>query len=498
MFNSQSKILAFPFPLLSVMKRICIVLLACSVLGASRSSAQPAPSPAFPVPTPSVRQAPAKRKFTSEAVEKEIVRVKAAIADPVLAHIFEMCYPNTLDTTVTFDSQGGKPDTFVITGDIAAMWLRDSSAQVQGYLPLCPQDPHLAQMIAGLIHRQDACILIDPYANAFFRDTSKSSPHRDDTDVRPGVFERKWELDSLCYCIRLAYQYWKITGDAATFDAQWRSAMHLAVATMHDQQRKAGQGLYCFIRGRRRPGDDGYGSPFKPVGMICTRFRNSDDPTVYQFNIPDELFAVESLHHLAEMFDALAPGDGLAADCRSLAQEVAQGIQQYGIVNDPKRGKMFAYECDGLGHTLVMEDAGNPSLLSIPYFSPALAGDPLVLASRKYALSTDDPWFFRGTAAEGTGSQHKGKNMIWPLGLVMQALTSNDQAEITACLGMLKNSSAGTGFMHESFNKDNPLNFSRKWFAWVNNLFGELIIKILREHPDILAKPIPEWRPATA
>ena len=339
-------------------------------------------------------------------------------------------------------------------------------------------------MIAGAIHRQAACILIDPYANAFQFDGSKPSPHsKDDTEMKPGVFERKWEVDSLCYCMRLAYQYWKITGDTETFDSQWKDAMRLAVATFRDQQRQNGDGAYHFKRGRDG-GPNGVGSPLKPTGMICTAFRNSDDRATYQFDIPDNLFAVSSLRHLAEMADALMPGDKLASDARSLADQVDAGIKAFGIVDDPKFGKIYAYECDGLGHTLLMDDAGIPSLLAVPYLNPELAGDPLVLAARHFSLSPADPWFFQGSVAEGLGSVHTGKDKIWPMAIIAQAITSTDDAEITRCLTMLKNSTAGTGFVHESFNKDDASKFSRKWFAWVNNFYGELILKILKEPAD--------------
>jgi meiotically up-regulated gene 157 (Mug157) protein len=237
------------------------------------------------------RPPPEKRKFTSPAVEREIARVAAQIADPELVRLFTDCYPNTLDTTVDFETKEGKPDTFIITGDIHAMWLRDSSCQVQGYLSLCKEDPHLAAMIAGLIHRQASYILLDPYANAFQQDTSKSSPHKkDDTDMKAGVFERKWELDSLLYCIRLGYQYWKVTGDKEAFDSQWQNAMHLAVKTMREQQREKDRGPYHFFRGNAhagQPGADGYGTPIKYTGMICTMFRDSDDNTKYLFQLPD-------------------------------------------------------------------------------------------------------------------------------------------------------------------------------------------------------------------
>lgn len=465
-----------------------------TVLGTFLTSICTAQTPSGSAPRKPTRPPPEKRKFTSVAVEKEIARVTGAMSDPEMGWIFQACYPNTLDTTVNFTTTDGRPDTYIITGDINAMWLRDSAAQVQAYLPLCKQDLPLAQMVAGLIHHQAACILLDPYANAFMQDASKPSPHaRDRTDMRPGVFQRDWELDSLCYCIRLGYEYWKVTGDRATFDEDWWKAMRLAEATMREQQRKTGNGPYRF---EGRLANAGWGPPIKPTGMICTCFRASDDPCQYLFNIPDNLFAVTALGQLAEMIDAIKPGDELGTDCRALAAEVQAGIRSDGIVNDPKHGKMYAYECDGLGHTLLMDDAGLPSLVSIPYFTPALAGDPIVLASRAFAFSPDNPFWNEGTAAEGTGSPHgaghnKAKDWVWPLGIVSRALTSTDDTEITKCLAMLKTSSAGTGYLHESFYKDDPTQYTRHWFAWVNNLYGEMILKTLEERPALLTKPAP-------
>lgn len=439
-----------------------------------------------------------KRKFTSEAVEREIVRVNQKLADPELRRMFDACYPNTLDTCVSFTTTNGKPDTFIITGDINAMWLRDSAAEVQAYLPLCKTDNHLSEMIAGLIHRQAVCIMIDPYANAFFKDDTKPSPHlKDVTEMRPGIFERKWELDSLSYCIRLAYQYWKVTGNSAAFDPEWWKAMRLAEATMRDQQREKSQGAYRFIRGRASAGEVGFGSPIKPTGMICTAFRESDDPTTYLFNIPENLFAVTALRQLAEMSDRLLPGDGFAAECRALANEVEKGIQDHGTTVDPKYGKMYVYECDGLGHTLLMDDAGLPSLVSIPYFTPSLAGNPVVLATRRFALGPDNPYFSKGTVAEGECSPHKGQGYIWPMGIVSRVITSSDDAEIIDCLAMLKRSTAGTSFMHESFNMDDATKYSRRWFAWANNLFGEMILNIFSERTQLLATPMPVRSSAT-
>ncbi len=434
---------------------------------------------------PYVSQRPSAevRKFHSDAVEAQIAKVSQGIGDPELAWLFQNCYPNTLDTTVDTVPAGpdGKPDTFIITGDIDAMWLRDSSAQVDAYLPLCAKDPKLAKLVAGLIHRQAKCILLDPYANAFYKDATRISQWKSDhTEMKPGVHERKWELDSLCYCIRLAAKYYEITGDATPFDAEWLRAMRLAVATMQEQQRKDGHGPYRFTRTTATQTDtvpgDGYGNPVKPTGMICSAFRNSDDAATYLYNIPENLFAVVSLRQLASLLEATKQGADLIPVCRALADEVEAATLSHGIIHHPKYGDIYAYECDGYGNVLLMDDAGLPSLISIPYLGYKTASDAVYRNTRRFALSPDNPYFQKGLI-EGVGSPHTPGPNIWPMGLISRALTSSDPAEISQCLAWLKLSNAGTGFMHESFDKDNPKKFTRSWFAWVNNLFGELILK---------------------
>ena len=215
-----------------------------------------AASVAAPSEFPVVRIPEAKRRFKSAAVERAIQRVKSSIGNKELAWMFENCFPNTLDTTVDFELINGHPDTYVITGDIDAMWLRDSSAQVWPYLPLMKEDDSLRQLIAGVINRQTRCILIDPYANAFYKDATKISDWKsDDTDMKPGVHERKWEIDSLCYTIRLAYAYWKATGETSPFDDQWHAAVLRIPQTFREQQRKHDRGPYHFQRNTSTPTD---------------------------------------------------------------------------------------------------------------------------------------------------------------------------------------------------------------------------------------------------
>jgi meiotically up-regulated gene 157 (Mug157) protein len=147
---------------------------------------------------------------------------------------------------------------------------------------------------------------------------------------------------------------------------------------------------------------------------------------------------------------------------------------------------IYAYEVDGFGNQLLMDDANVPSLLSLSYLGCCTANDPVYVRTRSFVLSDDNPYFFRGKAGEGIGGPHVGLHMIWPLGIIMRALTSNDDKEILNCLRVLKNTHAGTGFMHEAFDKDDPKKFTRSWFAWANTMFGELIVKLHEQRPHLL------------
>lgn len=442
-------------------------------------------------PYQSRRPAPGKRNFTSRAVEETIDEVTKAIPDEELGWLFENCFPNTLDTTVEFQMIDGKPDTFVITGDIPAMWLRDSSAQVWPYLPLARKDKHLQEMLAGVINRQSKCINIDPYANAFNKKPTGSEWESDLTDMNPWLHERKWEVDSLCYPIRLAHGYWKTTGDTSPFDEDWQKAMKRVVKTFREQQRKDGHGPYKFQRKTPVKTDtvagSGYGNPVQPTGMICSAFRPSDDSTIYLYLVPSNHFAVVSLRNLAEMQEEIVKNAAFASECRNLADEVEEGIRKYAVINHLNFGDIYPYEVDGFGNRLFMDDANIPSLLSLPYLGVCDNNDEMYQRTRTFVLSRQNPYFFKGSAAEGIGGPHVGQDMIWPMSIIMRGLTSNDKDELRACLAMLKGTHGGTGFMHESFNKNNPKDFSRKWFAWANTLFGEFVLKLYHEDPNLLS-----------
>lgn len=432
------------------------------------------------------------RKFSSSAVENLILEIKNSIVDKKLAWLFENCFPNTLDTTVSYREINGKPDTFVITGDIPSMWLRDSTGQIWPYLALAKEDLNLDNLIKGVINRQAKSILIDPYANAFNDGPIGSQWENDLTDMKPELHERKWELDSLCYVIRLACGYWKKTADNSCFDHNWKKAMKLVLKTFKEQQRKKNTGPYKFQRITAWQTDTvpggGYGNPVKPVGLIYSIFRPSDDAAIFPFLIPSNLFAAVSLEQLADIFTEVYEDKDFAGECFVLAEEIKKAVNNYAVYKHPDYGEVFCFEIDGFGNRLLMDDANIPGLLSLPYLGCTDIEDEIYKNTRKFALSNDNPYFFKGKYGEGLGSPHTLTDNIWPMSIIMRAMTSKNDEEIVQCLNMLKKTHAGKGFMHESFRKNNPEKFTRQWFAWANSLFSELIIKINEERPYILRK----------
>lgn len=432
------------------------------------------------------RPAKEDRLFHSKAVEAQIERVQKLLTNARLAWMFTNCFPNTLDTTVHFRHfEDGRPDTFVYTGDIHAMWLRDSGAQVWPYVQLANEDPELKEMLAGVINRQWMCINIDPYANAFNDGPTGSEWESDMTDMKPELHERKWEIDSLCYPLRLAYHYWQVTGDTSVFGDDWIAAITNILKTFREQQRKEGNGPYKFQRNTERATDtlpcDGLGNPVKPVGLIVSSFRPSDDATTLSFLVPSNFFAVSSLRKATEILTKVNRNGELAGQCTRLADEVEQALKKYAVYTHPKYGPIYAFEVDGFGNHYLMDDANVPSLLAMPYLGDVDVNDPVYQNTRRFVWSEDNPYFFKGTAGEGIGGPHIGYDMVWPMSIMMKAFTSQDDQEIKSCIEMLMRTDAGTGFMHESFHKDNPQKFTRAWFAWQNTLFGELILKLVNE-----------------
>ena len=437
------------------------------------------------------RPPPQDRKFSSEAVETYITSICRRIGDPQLADLFANCFPNTLDTTIQPGTFEGHPDTVVLTGDIAAMWLRDSSAQVWPYLPLASKDRSLRDLLEGVIRRQVRCLLIDPYANCFMADLSApplEGSRMDKTEMRQGVGERKYELDSLCYPIRLAHGYWKNTGHTGLFDSEWKLAMETILETMRIQQRKDGPGPYRFQRYALNPTDtlvNGIGNPVNPIGLIASAFRPSDDACIFPFFVPANLFAVRSLRQLSAMANDVLHDSKMANQAAALAEEINAALWKHAIVSTAG-GAIWAYEIDGFGGHVLMDDANAPSLLSLPYLDSSPDAETYA-RTRAFVWSQNNPWFFQGSAGEGIGGPHVGRDSIWPMSQIMYALTSNSSAEIMGAIQTVKTCAASTGFIHESYNRNDSSLFTRAWFAWANTLFGELIGTTVERYPRLLA-----------
>ena len=457
-----------------------------TVMMADYSHVAPAPAPMQDGKYVCQRPAEGDRLFTSKAIEAEIAKVQQLLTNPRLAWMFSNCFPNTLDTTVHYrKDKDGKDDTFVYTGDIHAMWLRDSGAQVWPYVQFANDDAELKAMLAGVINRQFKSINIDPYANAFNDGPVGGSWQSDRTEMKLELHERKYEIDSLCYPIRLAYYYWMVTGDTSIFGEEWLQAIANVLKTFKEQQRKDGNGPYKFMRRTERQFDtlsnNGLGSPVNPVGLIVSSFRPSDDATVLQFLIPSNFFAVSVLNKAAEILTKVNKNSALAKECTTLADEVAAALEKYAVYNHPEFGEIYAFEVDGFGNYYCMDDANVPSLLAMKYLNPEVIDDEIYANTRRFVWSESNPYFFRGEKGEGIGGPHIGYDMAWPMSLMMKAFTSDCEKEIKWCIEQLMRTDAGTGFMHESFHVDNPKNFTRAWFAWQNTLFGELIVKQINE-----------------
>ncbi|MBR7137103.1 MAG: glycoside hydrolase family 125 protein [Clostridia bacterium] len=399
----------------------------------------------------------------------------AKTSDPTLKSLFADCFLNTWTTTI----QETADDAFVITGDIPAMWLRDSSAQVKNYLKLMPVSDEITAMVRKVINRQMLSITKDPYANAFNFE-GNAHGHTDDRPLQsPWVWERKYEIDSLCYPVHLAYQYWKISGKADIFTETAKTAFGLILKTWKTEQNHA-DSPYYFLRDNCPPTDtltnDGKGTPVAPTGMTWSGFRPSDDACTYGYLVPANMFAVVALREMAEILRAVYGDEAMAAEADALKAEIDAGIQKYAIVETAEFGKVYAYEVDGLGNHLFMDDANVPSLMSAPYLGYCDVSDPIYQNTRKLLLSNANPYYHEGKAAKGIGSPHTPADSIWPIAMAMQGLTATDAAEKKELLGFLLASNAGTGFMHESFHKDDAKNFTRPWFAWANTICSEFFI----------------------
>jgi len=394
-----------------------------------------------------------------------------------LIQMFKKCYANTLNTTIRRHDDG---TSHIITGDIPAMWLRDSAAQVRPYLTIAKEDRDMADIIEGVVRRQFQYILIDPYANAFNEESNGNKWDDDLTEMNDWLWERKYEIDSLCYPIQLAYLLWKTTGRTEFFDENFKQAVGKILEVWEIEQDHEKNSKYRFQRVNCSPTDtltnEGLGEPVKRTGMTWSGFRPSDDACKYGYLIPSNMFAVVVLGYLMEIAINILNDDELAQKAEKLRNEISLGINEYAVINHEKYGEIFAYETDGIGNYNLMDDANVPSLLSLPYLGYCEPDNSIYVNTRKFLLSDENPYYYKGKVAEGIGSPHTPQNYIWHISLAIQGLTAQSKEEKFRIIKILEKTDAGTDMMHEGFHVDDPKEFTRPWFSWANAMYCELVL----------------------
>ena len=404
-------------------------------------------------------------KMLPEALLKLIKRVEENFPeDPKMVQLFVNCFTNTLDTTVK-----RLPDktTYIITGDIPAMWLRDSVAQIRPYLMAAGEDGDIADMLVGLVKKQFFYVNLDPYANAFNQEANGNCWEHDETDMGSWIWERKYELDSLCYPIQLSYLVWKNTGRTDQFDETFVKGVRRILKVWRTEQHHEEESPYSFVRKGCYFTDtlsrNGKGALVKSgTGLIWSGFRPSDDACTYGYLIPSNMFASVVLGYLAE----------IAGEVR---QEVRNAIETLAVIKNEYYGRIYAYETDGYGQYLLMDDANVPSLLAMEYLG--YEGDREVMENtRRFILSEGNPYYFKGKAAAGIGSPHVPPYYIWHIGLAIQGLTEASREEKLRLLQLMRDTDGGKGMMHEGFHVDDPSKYTREWFSWANAVFCELVL----------------------
>lgn len=417
------------------------------------------------------------------SLQQTIDRVKKAFPGETKLHdLFASCYVNTYSTTLKYLDDG---TTFVITGDIPAMWLRDSAAQVRPYLMVAAEDEKVKDMLVGVVKRQVKFILHDPYANAFNDSPNGNRYHDDNTEMTPYIWERKYEVDSLCYPIQLGYLLWKSTGETNHLDDEFHEAIKTIVDVWTVEQDHEKNSSYRFTRDNVRQSDtltrNGKGSKVVPTGMTWSAFRPSDDACTYGYLVPANMFATVVLSYAVEISEQVFNDDKLAHTCRELATQIREGIETYGTIEHPIYGKVYVYETDGAGGYHIMDDANVPSLLSAPYLGYCSFDDPVYQNTRKLLLSRDNPYYYEGKVASGIGSPHTDDHYIWHIALSIQGMTSISKEEKQKILQTLITTDGDTGYMHEGFNASHPEEFTREWFAWSNSMFSEFVLSMCNE-----------------
>ncbi|KAL0935535.1 DUF1237 domain-containing protein [Colletotrichum truncatum] len=490
------------------------------------------------------RPRPECRTFNLPAMESLLTRMKSVIKDPDLYRLFENAYPMTLDSMVKWRGYANETNeetgetkvtdmelTYVITGDIDALWLRDSASQVYSYLPLLEASKDkdsLASLWRGLINAHSRYIVISPYCHAFQPPPESGIPPTHNgayTHNHPmpaydpkKVFDCKWELDSLASFLQLSVAYAEKTGDWEFFGKYgWVDAVEAAVDAAgamrlgtYSKEGKVEKSAWTFTgwtnRGSETLTNDGLGNPIKENGMVRTAFRPSDDACIFQFLVPANMMWAKYLESASEIMEKLKDerAQNLTAAMREQAFGIRQGIEKDAIVHRPGFGDIFAYEVDGYGGANLMDDANVPSLLAMPLWNFVQSKFKLPTPppgekkkdyakvyhnTRKYVLSDANSYFMRGPVISAVGGPHVGPGKAWPMAAVIAAITAYDpisgvkdvEKEVEEQLAMVLDSTAGTGVLHESVNSWSESDWTRAWFGWANGLFGELVLKMEEE-----------------
>jgi len=431
------------------------------------------------------------RTASSADLENEILRLKSVITDPDLSRLFENAWPNTLDTAIRWHGTGNDSSaeelTFIITGDINAMWLRDSANQMQSYRSLLKPSSDsgsIASLWRGVINLQARYISVSPYCNSFQPPTeSKIAPGaagQGDT-VYPNydptiVYECKYELDSLAAFLQVSSEYFQSTNDVSFFGKyKWVQAIQSIMQLAKDMQTptyapngQVNASPYTFTRTTTRAtetlSNDGIGNPVQNgTGLIRSAFRPSDDSTIYQLFIPANMMFSRYLDSASQIMAQLPGQNDLASQMKSLSAQLRSAIAQHGIITDSTYGHIYAYEVDGFGSSNIMDDANIPSLLAAPLLGYLNQTDNVYQNTRKMILSAGNPYFMRGPIMNAVGGPHVGPGNAWPMASIVRILTSTDDGEITTALKEIVSSTAGLGLIHESVSTFNPGQFTRQW-----------------------------------
>ncbi|KJZ79426.1 hypothetical protein HIM_00895 [Hirsutella minnesotensis 3608] len=482
-----------------------------------------------PLALPFQRPDPRCRTFHSDEIERVIKDMTSRMKDPDLARLFENAFPSTTDTTVKFHTKGKDtgfirfggfrssqddgawegPQSFIITGDIVAEWLRDSTNQLRPYQALAKKDPAIFDLILGAINTQSEYVIESPYCNAFqpppISELPTTSNGQEDM-VHPAyepeaVFECKYELDSLAHFLALANDFHEHTSSTQFVNSRWLLAVETLLEVLKQQSQptfdsetgKYRRNEYTFQRttniGTETLNLQGIGNPLNNgTNLVRSAFRPSDDATILGFFIPANAMMSVELGRASKLAEA-AGKHSLAETLQKWSERLRTAVLEHGIVKHKKFGDVFAYEVDGYGSSILMDDANYPSLLALPVMGFCDVKDPVYRNTRKMILDrAGNPYYLTGSEFKGIGGPHIGLRNAWPMSLLIQAQTSNDDDEILDCLNMVLKSSR-LGLVHESVDVSHVRQYTRSWFAWANGVFAATIMDLAKRKPHLIFEP---------